>query len=216
MNGQAPASTPLVLLHDAGSAPMAWEDVVVPLYGSRRLLTPWVPGLRPTGPGPLPLPEAAAALDSELLLEGVQQVDVCGTGFGAMVAAQLAADVPDRVRRLVLMAVQERPSRTALRMQGALARLVPASRLADAGVSKTRLLQALELARGMDLSGSLPRVQAPTLVVVGSRDRAGQAGARAVTKAVPDARLRLVEGAGRTVDAEAPAELVTVLRDFLD
>ena len=39
---------------------MAWEDVVVALYGSRRLLTPWVPGLKPTDRRSLPLDQGAS------------------------------------------------------------------------------------------------------------------------------------------------------------
>jgi pimeloyl-ACP methyl ester carboxylesterase len=195
---------------------MAWEDVVVALYGSRRLLTPWVPGLKPTEKKPLPLAEAAAALGTQLMLEGMQQVDLCGVGLGAMVAAQLAADQPDRVRRLVLVGGQVRPSRSALRVQSGLMRLVPASRLADAGVSKSRLLEALDVARELDLTDALPRIAAPTLAVVGSRDRFGQVGARALVNGIRDARLRVVDGAGAAVNVEASAELVTVLRDFLD
>lgn len=195
---------------------MAWEDVVVPLYGSRRLVTPWVPGLKPTDRMALPLAEAAAALDSQLMVEGLRSTDVCGVGLSAMVAAQLAADFPGRVRRLVLVGGQVRPSRTALRVQGGLMRMIPASRLADSGVSKERLLQALELARELDLTPALPRVQSPTLVVAGSRDRAGQPGARALAGAIGGARLRIVEGAGAAVNEDAPAEMVAVLREFLD
>jgi pimeloyl-ACP methyl ester carboxylesterase len=195
---------------------MAWEDVVVALYGSRRLLTPWVPGLKPTDKRPLPLAESAAALDTQLMLEGMQQVDLCGVGLGAMVAAQLAADQPGRVRRLVLIGGQVRPSRSALRVQSGLMRLVPATRLADAGVSKSRLLEALEVARDLDLTDALPRIEAPTLAVVGSRDRVGQIGARVLVNGIGDARLRVVEGAGAAVNVDAPGELVTVMRDFLD
>lgn len=194
---------------------MAWEDVVVALYGSRRLLTPWVPGLKPTDERPLPLAESAAALDTQLMLEGMQHVDVCGVGLGAMVAAQLAADHPERVRRLVLVGGQVRPSRSALRVQSGLVKLVPASRLADAGVSKARLLATLETARELDLTEALSRIEARTLVVVGSKDRVGQLGARPLVNALADARLRVVEGAGAAVNVDAAGELVTILTDFL-
>ena len=207
---------PLVLLHGVGQAPMAWEDVVVALYGSRRLLTPWVPGLRPTEQRVMPLDDAAAALDQQLMLEGMQGVDLCGLSYGAMVATRLAADFPERVRRLVLIAGQVRPPRMLMRAQGAALRLVPASRLADAGVSKDRLLQALEMARSADLTDALPKVQAPTLVLVGAKDKANQPGARALADGIPGARLRIVEGAGHALNEDAPAALVDLLRDFLD
>lgn len=215
MTDAAPA-TPLVLLHGVGQAPMAWEDVVVQLYGSRRLLTPWVPGLRPTEKQVLPLSEGAAALDQQLMLEGMPQVDLCGLSYGAMVATRLAADFPGRVRRLVLIAGQVRPPRMLMRAQTTALKLVPASRFADSGVSKERLLQALEAARATDLSDALPRIEARTLVLVGAKDKANQPAARALAEGIPQARLRIVQGAGHALNEDAPGELVQILREFLD
>lgn len=194
---------------------MAWEDVVVRLYGSRRLLTPWVPGLRPTEKQPLPVAEAAAALDTTLMLEGMQQVDLCGVSYGAMVAAQLAADFPGRVRRLVLVGGQVRPPRSVLRMQGALLRVIPRSRFVDAGVSKEQVLRNQEVVRTLDLTDALPRIGAPTLVLVGSKDVVNQPAARALAAGIGDARLRIVEGAGHLVNVDRPEDLATILTEFL-
>jgi 3-oxoadipate enol-lactonase len=208
--------TPLVLLHGAGQAPMAWEDVVVALYGSRRLLTPWVPGLKPTEQLLLPLEEAAAALDQQLMLEGMQQVDLCGVGHGALVATRLAADFPERVRRLVLVAGQVKPPAAVLKVQATALRMVPSSRFADSGVSKERLLQALEMARRSDLSDALPLIQAATLVLVGSKDKANHPGARALAAGITGAQLRIVPGAGHALNTDAPQDLIRLLTDFLD
>ena len=68
----------------------------------------------------------------------------------------------------------------------------------------------------LDLTEVLSRIDAPTLVVVGSTDRAGQLGARALVDGIAGARLRAVPGSGPAVNVDAPAELVTVLREFLD
>ncbi|GAA1173488.1 alpha/beta hydrolase [Ornithinimicrobium humiphilum] len=209
-------ATPLVLLHAGGQAPMAWEDVVVRLYGSRRLLTPWVPGLKPTERAPVPMADAAAALDQTLMLEGLQQVDLCGVSYGAMVAAQLAADFPERVRRLVLVGGQVRPPRSVLRMQKVLLRMIPRSRFVDMGVSKEQVLRSQEVVRALDLTDALPRITARTLVVVGAKDLANQAGARALADGIAGASLRVVEGAGHLVNTEKPEELTTILTDFLD
>lgn len=218
MAGTGPGAgpPPLVLLHALGQAPMAWEDVVVRLYGSRRLLTPWVPGLRPTERQPVPMADAAARLDQELMLEGMQQVDLCGVSFGAMVAARLAADFPGRVRRLVLVGGQVRPPRAVMRLQAAVLRMMPRSRFVDAGVSKEQVLRSQEVVRALDLTDALPRISARTLVVVGGKDLANQAGARALAGGIPDARLRVLEGAGHLVNTETPEELAALLRDFLD
>ncbi len=212
----SPTPPPLVLLHAAGQAPMAWEDVVVSLYGSRRLLTPWVPGLRPTERQPMPIADSAAALDTALMLEGAEQVDLCGVSYGAMVAAQLAADFPGRVRRLVLVGGQVRPPRSVMRLQGALLRMMPRQRFLDAGVSKEQVLRSQAAVRALDLTGALPRIVAPTLVVVGGKDVVNQPAARALEAGIAGARVRVLEGAGHLVNADKPAELTQVLTDFLD
>lgn len=208
--------TPLVLLHGVGQAPMAWEDVVVNLYGTRRLLTPWVPGLRPTEKQLMQIEDAAAKLDTDLMLEGMQQVDVCGLSYGAMVATRLAADFPERVRRLVLIGGQVRPPRALMSLQSGLLKLVSSSKLADSGVSKERLMQAMEVARGTDLTESLTRIQAPTLVVVGGKDVANQSAARALAAGIDGAALRVLSGAGHALNTEAPTELTELLQGFLD
>ena len=184
---------------------MAWEDVVPPLYAERRLLTPWVPGTRPIDREILPLPEAAAALDQQLFLEGFEEVDICAMSWGAMVALQLAADFPARVRRLIVIGAQVRPPRVAIWAQRQAVRLVPASRLADDGVAKARLLDLLEVASRADLRPVLSSITAATLVVVGSRDRVGAPAARLLADTLPHARLVIVPGGGPELNTQAPA-----------
>jgi len=209
------ARPPLVLLHGLGQSPMAWEDVVPPLYAERRLLTPWVPGTRPIDREILPLPEAAAALDQQLFLEGFEEVDICAVSWGAMVALQLAADFPARVRRLIVIGAQVRPPRVAIWAQRQAVRLVPASRLADDGVAKARLLDLLEVASRADLRPVLSSITAATLVVVGSRDRVGAPAARLLADTLPHARLVIMPGGGPELNTQAPATVVELVRSHL-
>lgn len=209
-------ATPLVLLHGLGQSPLAWEDVVPLLYTSRPLLTPWIPGTRPIDPRPLGLSASAAALDQELMLEGKDAVDVCGVSLGGMVALQLAADFPERVRRLVVIAAQVRPPRTLIRLQRPLIRMVPRQRFIDAGVSKSRMLDLLDLIADADLSAELTRITASTLVLCGTKDRPNQPAARQIAAAIPGAELALVPGAGHELNRQQPRELARLLTDFLD
>ena len=194
---------------------MAWEDVVVPLYGSRRLVTPWVPGLKPTEKQAVPVAEAAATLDTDLMLEGMQAVDLCGLSYGAVVATRLAADFPERVRRLVLIAGMVRPPRALMKLQLQMLKMMPASRLADSSVSKERLLRTLDIVREVDLTDALPRVTAPTLVLVGEKDKVNKPAAQALASGISGAQLREVPGAGQQVNVDQPRVLVEILREFL-
>lgn len=194
---------------------MAWEDVVVPLYSSRRLLTPWVPGLKPTEKQRVPVADAAAKLDTDLMLEGMQQVDLGGLSYGAVVATRLAADFPERVRRLVLMAGMVRPPKALMKMQLQMLKMMPASRLADSSVSKERLLHTLEIVRDINLTDALPKITAPTLVLIGSKDVANRSAAQALASGISGSELREVPGAGHQINVEQPKVLVEILREFL-
>ncbi len=208
--------TPLVLLHGLGQAPMAWEDVIVPLYPTRRLLTPWVPGLKPTEKQLVPVADAAAKLDTDLMLEGMQAVDLCGLSYGAVIATRMAADFPERVRRLVLIAGMVRPPRALMKVQLQMLKMMPASRLADSSVSKERLLRTLDIVREVNLTDALPKITAPTLVLVGEKDKANKPAAQMLAAGISGAQLREVPGAGHQVNVEQPKALVEILRGFLD
>lgn len=207
---------PLVLLHGLGQSPIVWQDFVSALGADRPMHAPWMAGLRPKDPVGFDLGAAAAGLADELELQGIRQADVLGVSVGASVAMHLAVERPDLVGRLILAGPIVRPSAGALRMQKLALRLMPESRLVDLGVSRPRMLAVFDALRTFDGLDALGRIAAPTLVVVGSRDRTGVVAARQVLSAVPGARLETVEGGGSLLNVDQPRVLAEVTRAFLE
>jgi 3-oxoadipate enol-lactonase len=212
-----PASQPrpLVLLHGLGQSPIVWQDFVSALGAARPMNAPWMRGLRPKDPVGFDLAAAAAGVADDRDLQGIKQADFLGVSVGASVALRLAAERPELVGRLVLGGALVRPSKGALRMQRLAMRLVPESRLVDAGVSRPRMLAVLDALKGFDGTESLRQVTAPTLVVAGSKDRAGLAAAQQLVSLVSGAELSVIDGAGSMPNAEVPRELADVTADFL-
>lgn len=67
-----------------------------------------------------------------------------------------------------------------------------------------------------DLTGLLPRIQAPTLILWGSRDEEVPRSAMETMHArIPQSRLVVLEGAGHFPFLDAPEECCRRLRDFL-
>jgi len=63
----------------------------------------------------------------------------------------------------------------------------------------------------------LRSIAVPVLAVVGAEDVITPASdARAIAEAAPDARLRVIAGAGHLSPAERPEEFVAVVREFLE
>lgn len=206
---------PLVLLHGLGQSPIVWQDFVSALGAARPMNAPWMRGLRPKDPVGFDLAAAAAGLADDLDLQGIRQADFLGVSVGASVALRLAVERPGLVGRLVLGGPLVRPSKGALRMQKLAMRLVPESRLVDAGVSRPRMLAVLEALKGFDGTESLRQVATPALVVAGSKDRAGLAAAQQLVSLMPEAELSVIDGAGSVLNASAPRELADLTEAFL-
>jgi 2-hydroxy-6-oxonona-2,4-dienedioate hydrolase len=67
------------------------------------------------------------------------------------------------------------------------------------------------------LEDKLPRIQAPVLVVLGSRDPiCNQRWCEEVVRLLPQGRLVVIPGVAHTLVYTAPLELVRVARPFLD
>ena len=98
---------PLLLLHGGSGSWTHWVRNIAALAASGRQV--WVPDIPGFGDSPLPdqgqdADAMAAPLEQGLqLLLGPQPVDVVGFSFGGMVGGYLAADMPSRVARLVLV-----------------------------------------------------------------------------------------------------------------
>ena len=187
------------------------------LGAGRPMNAPWMHGLKPKDPVGFDLAAAASGVADELELQGVRQADFVGVSVGASVALRLAVERPELVGRLVLGGALVRPSKGALRMQRLAMRLVPESRLVDAGVSRPRMLAVLDALKGFDGTESLRQVTAPD---ARRRRVEGQGGHRrrpaARRSTCPTARLQVVDGAGPLLNTESARELADLTRAFLD
>lgn len=76
-------------------------------------------------------------------------------------------------------------------------------------------LRALGPAAQPRLHDRLGELAMPVLLIAGALDAPFVAHARALTAAIPQAQLAIVEGAGHAVHVEQPAACAAVVRDFL-
>jgi 3-oxoadipate enol-lactonase len=68
----------------------------------------------------------------------------------------------------------------------------------------------------MDLTGDLPEISAPTLVIAGADDLATPAEhGRRIAEAIPGARLEIVEGAAHLGNVEQPAQFTQLILEHL-
>lgn len=196
------AAPRLVLLHGAGESHKMWEHQREVLGRRFRLLLPDLPGYG-RSPGPFSLD---AAVESLHALHHARPVHLCGLSAGAMVGLRWAAKYPEDVASLIISGVQVYPPRLVMRLQSAVLHLIPAGAFgtAEGGVTKKAVLQTLKELQRADLRAELPNVQAPTLVLCGSKDRINLGASRLAAAGIPGAELRIVPGAGHVWNKEIP------------
>ncbi len=206
---------PVVLLHGAGQMPTMWQAQVEALGAQTKAIAPWIEGLRPGRPRELSLTRAAAGLLQTLDLNGIAKARVVAHQLGAMVALQAAADDPARIDRMVLSGAVVVPGRTAIAMQKALIRFMPAARLAEVGATKDDLIRALEAMAEANFPDHLGDIHVPTLVICCADDQAGRAYAQLLVDRLPDAELRLVAGSSSAPMTASPTEYNQAMVEFL-
>lgn len=221
----AGAGSPLVLVHGLAGSWRWWRPLLPALAAEHRVHLLDLPGF-----GGLPWPRrfeldhAVDWLAAWWEAAALGPIDVIGHSLGGLLGARLAARHPEAVRRLVLIAPAGVPGRTpvssALPLSLALLRSQPrllALLARDAIRSGPVTIGTAALAvLAADLREDLPRIEAPTLVVMGRRDALIPVShGEELCEAIPHARLVVLEDSGHVPMDDQPDELSVELLAFL-
>jgi pimeloyl-ACP methyl ester carboxylesterase len=237
---QAGEGAPLLYLHGAGG--LVWDPFLDGLAAGRRVVAPEHPGFG----GSQGLEHVEDLWDlvlyyNELLdVLRLDRVTVVGHSFGGMVAAELAANNPERVDRLVLIAPiglwlddhpvpdisgippDRLPGLLLADPEGPLAATLPTpdptnpDSLLAAVNNITSILQFIWPLPDKGLHKRLYRLRAPTLLIWGAQDGlVDPAYGAAFRDAIADARLEVFDGAGHLPQLERPEPVAAAVGAFL-
>lgn len=173
----------------------------------------------------LDLPELTEALVVWLEAAGVRKAAFLGNSLGCQIIVDLAVRYPQRVESLILQGPTTDPkARTAWQQ---VARWLSDAPLEPPGQGLNvvrdhfkagfrRSVFTFKQLLTDQLEKKLPRVEAPTLVVRGSRDPiVPQRWAEQATRLLPRGELRVVPGGSHTLTYAAPLELARVSLPFI-
>ena len=231
---------PLVFIHGAGG--IEWDPFLEGLAARYHVIAPEHPGFGQSQG----LEHVEEIWDLVLyyneLLDalGVTRATLIGHSFGGMVAAEIAANNPDRVERLVLIApiglwldehpvpdisgipASDLPGLVLADPTGPLAARLPApdptnpEAMLMAVNSITSILQFIWPLPDKGLYKRLYRVKAPTLLVWGALDKlVHPAYGDAFVSALADARLEIIPGAGHLPQLEQLDAVAAAVDSFL-
>jgi pimeloyl-ACP methyl ester carboxylesterase len=195
---------PIILVHGLGASSTWWFPVVPELSAAHfRLLAPDLPGFG-RSPGPaLNVQHTARAIISLADHLGLGEFFICGHSMGGAVAAEIAANHPGRIRRLILVDSAGIPGTGPRRVIGRL--LQPWSwcpgwfyRTLIGDVIRagpTSMMRGMRELRHYDIRPTLRRVRAETLIIWGEKDSLTPADhGQQMAAQLPRGRLEFVPG----------------------
>ena len=139
--------------------------------------------------------------------------DLCGLSLGAVLALHYAAEHPERVHSLVLIAPQVKMPKGLLKLQDVLFRFMPERKFSEIGITKDNFRMLTNSMGDLDLTERLERITCPVLVICGEKDRANRKTAEQLARTLKQAELRLIPHTGHEVNTEAE-ELAKALSLF--
>jgi pimeloyl-ACP methyl ester carboxylesterase len=159
---------------------------------------------------------------------GIQQVNLVGHSDGGTIALMLAADYPQLVERLVVVAAHIYIEPKMEKGLGAIAQTLENMVFIQA-LGRQHGEKAESLARawvdhwyrvgqhGLDITHLLPKVECPTLVIQGEMDEhATPKHAHDIAESVKNAQLWLIPGVGHMPPHEVPENFNQIVLGFLE
>ena len=243
---EGPAETPaIVLLGSLGSDLSMWVPQVEALRGELRVvcLDSRGHGGSPVPPGPYTVADLGGDVLATLAALGIERASLCGVSLGGSIALWVAANAPERVRRLVIcFSSAFYGGREAWLARAALVRAEGTDVVADAVVgrwftpalaernpelvARMRAMIAVTPAEGyagccealaeFDLRDELSRITAPTLVLAGEDDPATppEHGQR-IAAGISGARFVAIPAAAHLGCLERPEVVTELIRQHL-
>jgi pimeloyl-ACP methyl ester carboxylesterase len=235
---------PLLLLSPLGVSTSGFAEIIGPLSDVRPVMPHEFPGHGLAAPAdPITIPRLAQRAVRALDRRNITRASLCGFGFGGMVALWIAAHHPDRTADLCVACSSAVPGNAAayrlraaeVRRHGLLglapdivaAWVTPARAAADTPLMErlTAMLSSVdahvyaaccEAIAELDISGDLPHIQAPTLVLAGGEDHGlPPVHSRLIAHAITGASYREVPAAAHLPWLEEPDAVLDAIRQHL-
>jgi pimeloyl-ACP methyl ester carboxylesterase len=223
---------PVLLSHGFGSSSRMWEPNVAALSADRQVIAWDLRGHGQTDCPPEQEHSAAASLDDMAALIdsiGAQRAVLCGLSLGGYLSLSFCRAHPERVAALVLCDTGPGFRNDEARQRWNDRAMAQAARIERDGLGAlgtdgqfhTDAAGVARAARGIltqqdaSVIDSLPSIDVPVLVVVGSQDTAFLGAASYMTAKIPAARQVLIEGAGHVSNVDAPEQFNEAVTGFL-
>ena len=219
------SGSPVVLIHGLGTSARSWRKNIEPLARDFCVHTLDLDGFGRNAEGHFDLAQSWRKVRAWMRRRGLESANFIGHSLGGRIAAELAAECPRRVTKLVLVdaagiATQRSTTAQITGVAGELAqtpkRLLE---LVIRGSLKAGVQEVLRVADRLsreDIENKLHHITVPTLVLWGGRDRTLPLKlGRRMQRKIPGSQIRVLENAGHSPQWEAAEDFNLIVSDFL-
>ena len=201
----------VILIHGSGHKAASWNETVSRLDCRGDVLCPELSSLLMGKEASYPnLRAAFGAYCSQA--DG--PVHLCGLSLGGILALDYTLEHPETVKTLVLIGTPHKVPKAAFALQNVVFRLLPQSTFASMAFDKKNTFALGNSMRDLDFSGRVQKIQCPTLILCGEKDRANIQSARFLSQNIRGAQLQLIAQTGHVVNEENPGALAKRLNEF--
>ena len=200
-------------LHGLGQKPDSWNKVIKETKVSESSISLSLAGMLEGKD--VTYSELYSAFSEECDKEN-EAIVLCGLSLGAVLALNYAIDHPDKVKALVLIAVQYKMPKKLLKFQNMLFRLMPNSMFRQIGFKKADVISLCGTMAELDFRDSLHNVSCPVLIVCGEKDNANKKASKELCHYLNNSYFHELMKTGHEANIEAPEELAIVLQQFYD
>lgn len=199
-----------IFLHGLGQSSSSWDKTLAYLNGDSQTVCP----------------ELSELLDNEVsypaLYKGFsdyceklpEKINVCGLSLGGVLALNYAIEHPDKANSLVLIGTQYKMPKALLRFQNLIFRIMPSSSFKEIGFGKADFIALSKSMMDLDFSAELERINCPTTVIIGEKDKPNRKAAEEMSKKIRVCNFEVIENSGHEVNidnSERLAEFINAL-----
>lgn len=198
-----------VLIHGLGQSASAWDKIVQALPDTEFLI-PELSGFIGGGSWREIYGGFAAWMDSQ-----EAPLCLCGLSLGSVLALNYAAEHPERVCSMLLIAPQFKMPKAMLKFQSLMFRVMPESSFSGSGFTKNQFISLTRDMAELDFTHTLKNIACPVITACGDKDRANSRAARQLAGLLPDGEFRIIAGSGHETNKDAPectAELISMIQ----
>ena len=121
---------------------------------------------------------------------------------------------PDKVRSLILIGTPHRIPKLLYLIQGIMFHLMPNGTFKELGVSKKEFIKLSNSMTSLDIMSDIENIKCKTLLICGNKDKVNKSSLDHFHETIKDSEVKIVEGAGYTVNEDKPEKLAQLISSW--